>query len=176
MKIHICLLSVLATIVSLSTPASERTCKPGSEGFDCRAGVKAESRKQVIGSDGTIKIKRRMKLPPQLVEHPNSCDADLGISSTQMNDRIRIKARIVNKDCAASSGDYTLRILTMNEEGETHLREFPESWSRQNDAPIELTQYFGMESDVDLIWVRVRTSSQTACTCNDEPAASSEDT
>ena len=176
MKIHICLLSVLATIVSLSTPASERPCKPGSEGFACRAGVEADSPKRVVDLNGTIEIKKTIKLPPQLIEQTNSCDANLSISSSQMNDRIRIRARIVNKDCAASSGDYTLRILTMNEEGETHLREFPESWSRQNDAPIEVTRNFGMESDVDLIWVRVRTSSQTPCTCNDEPAASSEDT
>ena len=176
MKIHICLLSVLATIVSLSTPASEPECKPGAEDLSCREEAKSDKPKQVIGPNGTIEIKRTMKLPPQLIEQPNSCDADLSISSTQMNDRIRIRAKIVNKDCAASSGKYTLRILTMNEEGETHLRQFPESWSRQNDAPIELTRYFGMESDVDLIWVRVRTSSKTACTCNDEPAASSEDT
>ena len=176
MKIRICLLSVLATMVSLSAPAGERACKPGSEGFACRAGVKADNPKRVVDLNGTIEIKKTIKLPPQLIEQPNSCDANLSISSSQMNDRIRIRARIVNKDCAASSGDYTLRILTMNEEGETHLREFPESWSRQNDVPIELTRYFGMESDVDLLWVRVRTSSKTACTCNDESAAGSEDT
>ena len=151
------------------------TVYPGTPHFRLDwAGVKSDNSKQVL--DGTIEIKRTLTLPPQSIEQPNSCDADLTISSTQMNDRIRIRAKIVNEDCAASSGDYTLRILTMNEEGETHLREFSESWSRQNDAPIELTQYIGMESDVDLLWVRVRTSPNTACTCNDESAAGSEDT
>ncbi len=159
------LFGVLAILVSCYAMASERECTPEADGPSCQAKTQTGNHQQILTSDGAIEIKHTMKLPAQSLEPPNACDADVTISSTQMNDKIRIKARIVNKDCAASSGSYTLRMLTMNENGETHMHAFSESWSREDDAPVESVKYFDMEGDVDLLRVRVRTSRKTACIC-----------
>ncbi|MCZ6641272.1 MAG: hypothetical protein O7F71_06825 [Gammaproteobacteria bacterium] len=151
--------------------ASDRECTPEVEGSSCRAETKTDPHEQILTTDGAIEIKHTLSLPVQSLEQPNACDADVTIASTQMNDKIRIKAKIVNNDCAASSGSYTLRLLTMNENGETHARAYTESWSREDDAPVESLKYFDMEGDVDLLRVRVRTSSKTACICSPESTA-----
>ena len=77
----------------------------------------------------------------------------------------RVDATVVNKDCDASQGAYTVRVRSRNASGEVTTREYEESWSRKDATTFETTHYYDMLEDLDLIWARVRTRSATACEC-----------
>ena len=73
-----------------------------------------------------IEVKTKVTLPQQGVT--GLCDADLSISYTQMNDRVRIVRNVANEDCPSTDGIYTLRIRTLGDDGEARTRTFEESW------------------------------------------------
>ncbi|MCZ6619973.1 MAG: hypothetical protein O7E57_17785 [Gammaproteobacteria bacterium] len=113
-----------------------------------------------------MEFTKSLSLPEQSLESPNACHAELAISYAQMNDRIRVETKVVNEACIISSGDFTLRVRSTDARGESRTRTFSEFWLRTEDGPIELTRYYPMEGDVDLLWVRVGTTARTACTCD----------
>jgi len=86
----------------------------------------------------TLVFKKRMTLPAQeLKNETGTCEAHYRISYAQMNDRVKVETSIENKSCAASHGQYSLRIRSILETGETVTRSFDNSWSRQDDQSEE---------------------------------------
>ncbi len=103
------------------------------------------------------------------------CQAQVSISYAQLHDRIRVDATVENDGCAASSGDYTVRVRTIDD-GEARTRTFAESWARQDAAPVKTRRYYDMDGDQKLVWAQVGTSRKTNCRCDENVPADAEAT
>ena len=119
-----------------------------------------------------IEVKTKVTLPQQGVT--GLCDADLSISYTQMNDRVRIVRSLVNEDCPSSDGIYTLRIRTLGDDGEARTRTFEESWVLEDEKKDRTEEYYSMDGDTRLICAKVKTSRKTRCVCRIPPSTTSE--
>jgi len=69
---------------------------------------------------------------------------------------------IDNNDCAASSGQYNVRLKIIKENGESQLIEHVESWTRDNDTQFESRKFYDIGNNVELS--RTTTSGLT-CEC-----------
>ena len=118
-----------------------------------------------------IELTTKVTLPQQRVS--DLCDANLSISYTQMNDRVRIVREVSNDDCPSSEGVYTLRIRTMGDGGNARTRTFEESWLLDGQAEEKAQKYYSMDGDTRLIWAKIKTSRKTRCICG-RPARASD--
>lgn len=168
MNNRVCLLITLAALANLATFAGERACQPGAEDLPCREEIKSANQRRGLETGGTVTFKKLIVLPGQSMNRALACNANISISYTQMNERIRVKTSIDHEDCAASSGEYRLRIRTRDEALELHTVEISKSWAREKNAVIELTEYYDIGADVDLVSLRIKQSPKKGCTCKDE--------
>jgi hypothetical protein len=106
-------------------------------------------------------VKLEQKAPDQ-----KSCQIHVSLAYLQFNDRAQVDSIIENGDCAASSGEYTVRLKVRDQEGSIQRVEYVESWARADDKAIETQKNYDIGSDMDL--VRVSTTKLT-CLC-DKPA------
>ena len=120
------------------------------------------------GVKGTTKVLTTFTLKPTLREP--DCHAEVSISYAQMHERISVDLTVANDDCAASAGDYTLKVRTSNAGGEYRTRTFAERWTRHDAEPIDERLYYPMDGDTTLRWVRVSTTRKTNCRCLNEAA------
>ena len=127
-----------------------------------RVGATHTSGRDVLG---TITLTPTPRFVPE-------CEAQLSISYTQMYDRVRVRTHVEQEGCPASSGDYTIRLRTTGDDGETDTRSFEETWQRENAEPLETTSYYDIDPEHRLVWARVNTSRKTNCRCLDDAAAS----
>lgn len=98
------------------------------------------------------------------VRNPDACNVDASISYIHVGSDVQVDTRIDNEVCAASHGNYTVKIKTVRN-GEDHVQSFTESWERKNDSPVWITKFYGIQDDADLSWVRIRTDRETGCLC-----------
>ena len=139
------------------------------------AAVGANGAEDGLQVPGGPAIKRKLELPAQTLAPDNACAASVSLDYTQMYDRVRVDARVLNDDCVRSHGVYTIRIRSRNEQGEATTRDFEESWSRVADEPVQSRRIYEMGGDIDLIWVRVRVPTRDGCLCDDgEPTVSND--
>tara|TARA_Y100000310_G_scaffold337370_1_gene424277 strand:- start:1575 stop:2159 length:585 start_codon:yes stop_codon:yes gene_type:complete len=103
------------------------------------------------------------------VGNPDACNVDASISYMHLGSDIQVDTTIDNEVCAASHGNYTIRIKTVRN-GEDHIESITEPWERKNDSPITITKYYAMQDDADLSWVRIRTDRKTGCLCINDAA------
>lgn len=94
------------------------------------------------------------------------CAAIMELEYIQKNTLASIRVTINNEECAASSGDYKLAVKIRDANGELKTLEFPESWRRQDDQPVEFKGEYPIGENVDLVNVRTK---QMHCTCTDAP-------
>ena len=94
------------------------------------------------------------------------CEAQVSISYVQMNTRVRVETTVENEGCAASSGDYALRLRTVDGDGEIETRTFAESWSRANTEPVTTAKLYDIGSGRRLVWAQVSTAPATNCRCH----------
>ena len=127
-----------------------------------RVGATRASGREIIG---------KITLTPTPRFEPE-CEAQVSISYTQMYDRVRIRTHVEHEGCPASSGDYTIRLRTTGDDGETDTRSFEETWQRDDAEPLEITSYYDMDPEHRLVWARVNTSRKTNCRCLDDAASS----
>ena len=90
------------------------------------------------------------------------CKARLSIEYTQRNTLADYNGSIINKDCDASSGTYTISVRYRDEAGETHSIETNHVWDRNNNQDIEFAGQTMIGENVDLIRVRGR---KIKCVC-----------
>ena len=112
-----------------------------------------------------LEIDRTISVPAPQLEQPD-CQPELSISYQQMNDRVRVDTTVVNRQCGASSGEYTIRVRSRAETGEIHTRDFPERWSRTDAEDFQTTAFYSMEGDLNLLWARVMASRTDLCSCD----------
>lgn len=98
------------------------------------------------------------------VRNADACNVDASISYIHVGSDVKVDTRIDNEVCAASHGNYTVRIKTVRN-GEDHVQSFTESWQRNNDSPVRITKFYEIQDDADLSWVRIRTDRETGCLC-----------
>ena len=91
------------------------------------------------------------------------CKAQLGLTYTQRNTVADVEMTLDNKDCAASSGEYTVQVRIRDENNELHSLEYPETWRRDDDKTIELRKDYFIGDNVDLVSVRPR---KLQCICD----------
>jgi len=111
---------------------------------------------------GQAKIEYKIKMEPKTPDR-KSCRVHVSLAYLQYNDQAQVDATIENEDCAASSGEYTVRLKIRNQDSDIQLIENVESWARNDDKPIETQTVYDIGHDVDLI--RVSTAKLT-CTCS----------
>ena len=113
-----------------------------------------------------IDVTKKLSLPEQ--KRPTDsgrCEARFTVAYAQMNEQIRVKTQVSNDDCIVSRGDFQLRVRSISEAGDIQTRTIDESWVRTEEGPIKFTNFYSMEGDTDLVWVKVKSSRKTACTC-----------
>ena len=151
--------------VEVRSPYGSGFRSDGAGGGQHETGSDFTLRRQDIKS--SRKIKYSLTLAPS--RPADACDAEIEVSYLQMHEQIRIDTTIRNSDCAASSGEYVLKVRTANDNGEQRMREFAESWSRTADEPMEQAvknrHFYDMDGDVRLVRVQVATTRKTKCRC-----------
>ena len=119
-----------------------------------------------VGDQRDITIRTVLTPPPQL-----ACQAELEMSWYQKGPRIRVESELINADCDASSGTYTVEVRYRGDTPEVLRKEFPESWARPDDQPIQVEKEYEIAENVDVIRVRVR---KLRCQCAVEEAPADE--
>lgn len=116
-----------------------------------------------------IDLEREYELRQQVrVEYKTAaCKANLRVEYYQKEALAHVKSTLTNDQCAASHGDYTIQVRYQNAAGEVETAEFPETWERQDAAPLVSEKDYPIGADVDVI--RVKTSG-LSCECA-RPAA-----
>jgi len=114
-----------------------------------------------------LEIEKRLVLPAQQsAQAANQCEAEFEISYYQANDRIKVEALIDNKTCAASHGEFLIRIKAVDEAGEMKTQSFPETWARSDESAVQVRREYPMNGAARLIWARINADSNTACACD----------
>ncbi len=107
-------------------------------------------------------IRYKMTISTTPPENPR-CEAQLLITYIQMNTVAQVDSKLTNSDCAASGGDYMIRVRYRDENNELQSLEHPESWRRDDDQPIEQRKEYFIGENVDLVSVRSR---KLQCKCD----------
>ena len=120
---------------------------------------------------GEIRHDYKIELKPTLVGP--ECQARVSISYVPMYDKVRVETTVEHDGCAASSGDYTLRVRTRDTDGEVATQDILESWRRTDAVRVDHMKVYPLDPERELVWVRVRTERKTNCRCDavDEPRA-----
>ena len=123
------------------------------------------SEKEEIVLVPAINAKTELVVEAPEEETSKACLAQVLISYSQLDTTIKVETEIINSDCGASFGKYSLRIRTRNEAGETTTTNHTESWNREDTNAVNLVKNYSMNGDVDLASVRVRAAFNDLCTC-----------
>jgi hypothetical protein len=161
----VALLSAAALVANAQPPAVEvveAPRDPGCQQTGSRARDPCEPAKTVVTLEREMSFS--IDLPPtQLVQ----CAAAIELEYTQRDSKARVTRTLDHRDCAASSGEYTLLVRVRRADGQGQTLEFPVSWQRADTAPVVSSDDHDIGEDVDLVSVRTR---QTRCTCDPAPA------
>ena len=101
------------------------------------------------------------------------CKAQVSISYMQMDAKVNVETTVEHDGCAASSGDYALRLRTIDGEGEIDTRQFDESWTRSAPGSVRSEKVYDIGAGRRLISAQVSTAPATNCRC-DEVAESAD--
>lgn len=116
---------------------------------------------------GKVQFNRKYTLPAQPVHVvAGACEGHFAISYFQAGDQVKVDTEIKNDTCAASHGEFLLRIRTIDAVGESSTRSFSESWSRQEEGNVRVAKSYPMGGGQSLVWVRVNSQRKTACACD----------
>ena len=107
----------------------------------------------------TIEFSKTMKMEKRL----GGCKANLQLEYWQKGDAAEVTSTLLNPECGASSGVYTVQIRYRRDDGETLTDDYRETWSREDSEPIVTTRLYPIGDNVDLIRVRSRGLS---CSCD----------
>ena len=107
----------------------------------------------------TIEFSKTIKME----KHLGGCNANLQMEYWQKGDTAEVTSTLLNPECGASSGDYTIQVRYRRDDGETLTDEYEETWAREDSEPIVTTRRYPIGDNVDLIRVRSRGLS---CSCD----------
>src|SRR5262245_56086310 len=168
-RLLLCVVALPAPLATAQSPVS--TDHSPQRSADClprasRAKESCDPNQVVIRIEKELTVP--LDLPPtKLVQ----CAAGIELAYTQRDTAVSVEGTLQNKDCAASSGAYTVAISIRNEKDELTTVEFPESWQRQDDQPVKVIGTYPIGENVDVVRVR---PVRLRCTCAD-PAEQTSD-
>lgn len=100
------------------------------------------------------------------------CQASVAINYHQRNTLARVAGSIENRDCAASSGAYTLVLNIRDSSGEYQRLELPQSWEREDEQTVAFSADHAIGEGVELVRARV---VRVSCRCSEPAGVSEED-
>lgn len=95
----------------------------------------------------------------------NACKAELEIEYYQKGSSVNVESTLTNADCGASSGSYVIQVRYRGADRQTRSKDFAESWTRTDAAPVLDVKDYYIADDVDIIRVRSR---KLDCSCAPE--------
>ena len=98
-----------------------------------------------------------MKPPPS-----HRCQVRVTMDYLQKDTVAKVDSLVENKDCAASSGSFTVSVRIRDENGEMQKVEYDETWQREDDQPITISKEYFAGENVDIIRVQAR---KLQCLC-----------
>ena len=90
------------------------------------------------------------------------CQAQLALEWYQKGPSVHVESELSNDTCGASSGSLVMRVSYRGDDGETVSADFPETWQRNNDAPVLIERDYYLAEDIDVLRVRTR---KLRCVC-----------
>jgi hypothetical protein len=149
--------------VGVAAPAVAQGADPGaSRSASClpsasRTRESCEPTSTVVSTESEISFS--LELPPLSI---TQCALTIEIAYTQRDTVASVDGTLHNTDCAASSGEYKVLVVTRGVDSKLTTREFLESWQRDDAQPVTFNSNYPIDANVDLIRVRAQ---QTRCTC-----------
>ena len=98
------------------------------------------------------------------------CEAKLNIEYFQSGENAEVSSTVINNQCAASFGSYTVQVRYRGDDGELETRNYEETWERGDADPVLAKRQYFIGENVDL--VRVQSRGLTCSCVSGEPAAS----
>lgn len=135
-------------------------------GGDYMSGHQFTMRRQGGSAESLVLGKVTVTMEPRKPE----CEAQVSISYVQRNTKVDVETTVEQDGCMASSGDYALRLRTIDGEGEIDTRKFEESWTRSSPGTVRAEKTYDIGGGRRLISAQVSTAPATNCRC-DEVAA-----
>ena len=126
----------------------------------------ANPRDKVLLVEGA-EIKTKIVIPAQRLRRRDGCDVQVNVTYGQRHTVARVRTTVSETQCVPSEGAYTLRIRTVDDNGDPQTRDHRETWRRDDNEPIEHAADYDLQGDPRLLWVRVRKSAKDDCTCLD---------
>jgi hypothetical protein len=126
-----------------------------------RVTVEQDRRSTRVTLEADVPI--RIELPPPRTAR---CEATITFEYTQRDTVVAVKGTIENGSCPVDSGDYTIAVSVRDESGELKTLQFPETWQRSDDQPLEVSAEYQIGENVDLVGVRSR---RFRCVCAGTP-------
>ena len=139
-------------LLSIAAMLGPLPCAAIAQDAPTESGQKDEERKMEIRTTGTIRLEKRV----------GGCRANLSLEYWQEGHLARVNTTIGNDECAASGGEYRIRIVYRGDDGESETDEYDETWEREDDRPVSTSKTYEIGDDVDLLRVRSRGLS---CEC-----------
>lgn len=158
----LCVFAVSAPLATAQNPLSTEkgaTHSPGCIPHASRAKESCDPKEVVVRIEKEMTVS--VELPPMKLEQ---CAATIELAYTQRDTMVSVEGTLENKDCAVSSGEYTLAVSIRNENQELTTVEFPEEWQRQDDQPVKFAGTYPIGENVDVVRVR---PVHVRCTCAD---------
>lgn len=137
-------------------PGELPICQGFSSGSRITSGCEEDS-SIVLNAEKEVTFTLKLATPETL-----ACEAEINLEYFQRDTVASVEARIENSTCAASAGQYDIEVRIRDDNGETSLLEFSESWQRDDDLPVVSMKDYPIGENVDLVRLRTRGLS---CTC-----------
>lgn len=129
--------------------------------------VTIKPRSTDVKFEGEFEMRKEVRLEYK----SDDCEAKLQLEYYQKGASAHVKSTLTNEQCPASSGAYIVQVRYRDEKGDLLTKEFPETWARDDAAPIVMEKDYPVADDVDIVRVRSRgLSCECAATELDDPA------
>ena len=122
------------------------------------------------GAQEAMEAEKKYTIRFETTEHKKYCKASIWVEYSQYDTIASYNGEIINEDCDASSGSYTISVRYRDESGEVHAVESEHAWQRDDDQKVVFSGEQSIGKNVDLMRVRAR---KVQCVCDDveSPAA-----
>ena len=148
--------------VTVRSPHGSRFDPNPLGGGDYSLGHEFTMRRAAGQGEGRVIGTITLALEPRKPE----CEAGVSISYAQLNTQVSVETTVDHDGCAASGGDYEVRLRTVDVDGDVETRTFAESWSRTDAKPMTTTKLYDIGSGRRLVWAQVSTAPATNCRCH----------
>jgi|GEM_PF-6339913 len=132
----------------------------------------AKKKKERSFAEKELTIEKKIELPYKAKNTQNLCEAEFDLSYTQAVSKAKVNADISLIDsateCPNAHGQYRVRVRSMDSQGKPRTQEFHESWQLGAERNLSQSHTYDLQTDPDLLWVRISSTPKTRCVCEPE--------